>query len=122
MTKKVLYVDDNDEVREIAAMCLDLSNEIDARTCGSGEEALEICRCWTPDLVLMDVMMPGMDGLTAFAIMRDTQDLRDIPVAFITARVQRQEVQEYLELGACGLIEKPFEPIELADKALSLIR
>lgn len=121
MTIRLLYVDDNDEIREIAEMCLELSDAVEPRTCGSGREALEICRTWSPDLVLMDVMMPEMDGLTAFRIMQETPELKDIPVIFITARVQQQEVQDYMALGARGVIEKPFEPTELAERALRLI-
>ena len=69
----------------------------------------------------MDVMMPEMDGITAFKIMKDTPELAHIPVIFITARIQRQEVQDYIDLGALGVIEKPFEPTELAERALALM-
>lgn len=121
MTLRLLYVDDNDEIREIAEMCLELSDEIETRTCASGREGLELCRSWSPDLVLMDVMMPEMDGITAFKIMKDTPELAHIPVVFITARIQCQEVQDYIDLGALGVIEKPFEPTELAERALALM-
>ena len=103
-------------------MCLQLSGEISVETSASGQEAIETCMRWSPDLVLMDVMMPGIDGVTAYKMMKEREDIRDIPVVFVTARVQRAEVNEYLDLGAVGVIEKPFAPMELADQALAFIR
>ena len=118
----ILYVDDNEELLTIGEMCLELSDEITVRTCSSGQEAIDQCLERAPDLVLMDVMMPGIDGITAFKIMRQRPELKDIPLVFVTARVQRSEVQEYLDLGAKGVIEKPFSPMDLADQALAFIR
>jgi len=122
MPHKVLYVDDNDAVRGIAEMCLRVSDELTVRTCSSGKEAIDICLEWKPDLVLMDVMMPGIDGITAFRMMRERPEIKNINLVFVTARVQKEEVEQYLALGAAGVIEKPFLPMDLADQALSFIR
>ncbi len=119
---KILYVDDNEEICSIAEMCLGLSAEIEARTCTSGQEAIQICLEWRPDLVLMDVMMPGIDGITAFKIMQEKPEIADVPLVFVTARVQPSEIREYMDLGARGVIEKPFSPMELADQAMGFIR
>lgn len=69
---------------------------------------------WQPDLILLDVMMPLMDGPTAFGNLRDQPETRDIPVVFITARTQPREVEELMKLGASGVIAKPFDPMTLA--------
>jgi two-component system, OmpR family, response regulator len=121
MPHKVLYVDDNDAVRGVAEMCLQVSEELTVRTCSSGGEAIDISLEWKPDLVLMDVMMPGIDGITAFKMMRERSEIKNINLVFVTARVQKEEIEQYLALGAAGVIEKPFVPMDLADQALSFI-
>lgn len=121
MAHKVLYVDDNDAVRGVAEMCLAVSDQLTVKTCRSGREAIDITAEWQPDLVMMDVMMPGIDGITAFRLMRERPETRDVNLVFVTARVQKEEVAEYMELGAAGVIEKPFVPTELAKQALSFM-
>ncbi len=122
MSYKVLYVDDNDAIRDVVEMCLEISDELEVRTCSSGGESIDVAMDWRPDLVLMDVMMPGIDGITAFKMMKERPELADVNLVFVTARVQKSEIAEYMELGAAGVIEKPFVPMELADQALSYIR
>lgn len=122
MARKVLYVDDNDAVRGVVEMCLAVSDELSVKTCSSGSEAIDICVDWQPDLVMMDVMMPGIDGITAFKMLRERPETHDINLVFVTARVQKSEIEEYMELGASGVIEKPFTPMEIANQALSFMR
>ena len=84
--------------------------------CCDGKEALEKGPAFKPDLILLDVMMPGMDGNLTMRALRKIPELAAIPVVFITAKVQPHEIQEFLDQGAAGVIAKPFDPISLADK------
>ncbi len=111
---RILYVDDEDDIREVAAIAIGLDPELEVDTCASGAEALSRAAEWKPDLILLDVMMPGMDGPTTFARLREQEETARIPVVFITARTQAQEVQAYKALGARGVIAKPFDPMALA--------
>ncbi len=114
MTTRILYVDDEPDIREVAAMSLELDPEFEVRTAASGVEALPLASEWKPDLILLDVMMPVMDGPTTFARLRGQPDTAAIPVVFITARTQAQEVEGFKSLGAKGVIAKPFDPMSLA--------
>ena len=114
MSKRILYVDDEDDIREVALMALELDPLLDVRTCGSGDEALAVARGWVPELVLLDVMMPRMYGPATLAKLREDPRLLQVPIVFITARTQAAERQRLLALGAAGLIPKPFDPMTLA--------
>jgi two-component system, OmpR family, response regulator len=84
--------------------------------CSSGNEALVKAVAFKPDLILLDVMMPGIDGLETFVALRKFPELKNTPVVFMTAKVQPHEVRGYVELGAAGVIAKPFDPMTLADQ------
>ncbi|MFL9839333.1 response regulator [Sphingomonas sp. ST-64] len=118
---KILYVDDEADIREVAQLALELDPDIEVRSCASGTEGLEAAAAWHPDLILLDVMMPGMDGPTTFARLRDQAATATIPVVFITARTQAHEVQRFRELGAHGVLAKPFDPMTLADQVRALL-
>jgi CheY-like chemotaxis protein len=118
---RILYVDDEADIREIAQMSLELDPELEVLTCASGAEAIEQAAAWHPQLILLDVMMPGMDGPTVFARLREQEATAGIPVAFITARTQASEVNGFLAMGACGVLAKPFDPMTLAGRVRELI-
>lgn len=111
---RILYVDDEPDIREIAVMSLELDPELEVRSCGSGREALEILRAWSPDLILLDVVMDEMDGPATLLAIRGEPAGATVPVAFITARSQPQETERLIGLGAVGVIPKPFNPRTLA--------
>lgn len=111
---RILYVDDEADIREVAQMALELEPGFEVRICASGAEALEIAPQWRPDLILLDVMMPEMDGPAVLAGLRDIAETAATPVVFITARTQQQEVAQLRALGAEGVIAKPFDPMALA--------
>lgn len=113
---RLLYVDDEDDIREVAVMSLELDPDFEVRACVSGAEMLSVAPEWRPDLILLDVMMPLMDGPTAFRNLREQPEGRHIPVVFITARTQPREVDELMKLGASGVIAKPFDPMTLANE------
>jgi CheY-like chemotaxis protein len=122
MSSRILYVDDEADIREVAAMSLELDGELEVRCCASGVEAIEVASEWNPDLILLDVMMPGMDGPETLARLRNDAATVAIPVVFITARTGARESERFLGLGAAGVIAKPFDPMTLADTAKSYLR
>ena len=117
---RILYVDDEADIREVAAMALELDDAFEVRTAGSGPEALQQAASWLPDLILLDVMMPGMDGPTVFAYLQEQPETAAIPVVFITARTQAAEVRSFEALGAHGVIAKPFDPMALPDQVRAI--
>lgn len=120
--KRLLYVDDEADIREVASMSLELNSEFEVRTCASGAEALPVAAEWRPELILLDVMMPGMDGPTTFAHLREDPATSGIPVVFITARTQGPEIERFEALGARGVIAKPFDPMTLATLVRGYLR
>lgn len=118
---KVLLVDDEDDIRKIAKMSLDLVGHFETAAVASAREAIELAKRERPDLILMDMMMPGMDGLAALDEMRRTPELDAVPVMFLTAKVQRHEVEHYLACGAVGVIQKPFDPMTLPTEIRRLL-
>ncbi len=115
---RILHVDDEPDIREIVDMSLALNPDFQVRACSSGEEALETAAEWSPRLILLDVMMPGMDGPTTLTGLRKNPQTSEIPVVFMTARAQPREVERFISLGAQGVISKPFDPMMLASQVL----
>ena len=95
-------------------MALELDGDFEVRSCGSGAEGIEEAVRWQPDLILLDVMMPGLDGPATLAELQSMPATSAIPVVFITARTQAQDVSRLRSLGAAGVIAKPFDPMALA--------
>lgn len=118
---KILYVDDEADIREVAQMALELDPDMEVRTCASGPQAIEQAAAWRPDLILLDVMMPEMDGPTVFAFLRGDPATAGIPVIFITARTQASEVRAFEALGAIGVLAKPFDPMTLGSRVRELL-
>lgn len=104
---RILYVDDEPDIREIAVFSLQLDPSMEVRSCESGAEALQVAAEWKPDLILLDVMMPGMDGPTTLARLQEQEPTADVPVVFITARTQPAEIERFKALGAQGVIASP---------------
>jgi len=111
---RILHVDDEPDIREVVELSLALNPDFEVRSCGSGTEAVAIAAEWSPFIILLDVMMPGMDGPTTLAQLRGNPRTADIPVLFMTARAQAREVERFISLGAQGVISKPFDPMTLA--------
>jgi CheY-like chemotaxis protein len=121
MSQRILYIDDEADIREIAQMALELDPDFTVRTCGSGREGIAVARDWSPAFILLDVMMPELDGPAVLGLLRDDLATSAIPVVFITARTQQQEVAQLRALGACGVIAKPFDPMTLAGQVRSFL-
>jgi CheY-like chemotaxis protein len=110
----LLHVEDEPDIREVVEMSLALDPGITLKSCAGGADALIAVADWEPDVILMDVMMPGMDGVETLTQLRENARTAAIPVVFMTARVQTSEVEHFLSLGAAGVIPKPFDPMTLA--------
>lgn len=113
---RLMHVEDDADIREIAKIALDLSGEFDVVQCSSGEEALAQVKTYTPDVVLLDMMMPGMTGRQTLEKMRQEPAFARIPAIFMTARAQHAEIEELLRIGGVDLISKPFDPMSLPDQ------
>ncbi len=111
---RVLHVDDEPDIRELVEISLLMDADLTVRSCASGGEALAAAAEWSPDIILMDVMMPAMDGPQTLNHLRENRLTAQIPVVFMTARAQTRELAHFLSLGAAGVIAKPFDPISLA--------
>ncbi|MGA2128339.1 MAG: response regulator [Xanthobacteraceae bacterium] len=111
---RILHVDDEPDIREVVDLSLALDPAFAVRSCDGGRDAVAAAIDWPPDLMLIDVMMPGMDGPATLAALRRTPQTAGIPVVFMTARAESQEIQRLKALGAVGVIAKPFDPMTLA--------
>ena len=119
--RKVLLVDDEDDIRTIGQLSLSRVGGWQTVLAASGAEALTRAAAEQPDLILLDVMMPGMDGPTTLGRLRAQEATAKTPVIFMTAKIQKHEVARYLELGAVGVIGKPFDPMTLPAEIKKLL-
>jgi two-component system OmpR family response regulator len=115
LLRRILFVEDDPDIRVVALMALESLGGFSVLACSSGTEALTRFAEFAPDLVLLDVMMPGMDGPATLAELQRLPSAGGVPVIFMTARVQAHEVLRYREMGAVDVIPKPFDPMSLAD-------
>lgn len=113
---RILYVEDEPDIQAVAKIALEMVGGFTVRICASGEEALREAEAFAPDLILLDVMMPGMDGPSTLKALRELPSLAATPVAFMTAKVQATEVARYQALGALDVVAKPFDPMTLASR------
>jgi two-component system, OmpR family, response regulator len=112
--KRLLFVEDEPDIQIVARLALEAVGGFQVSICSSGQEALANAPDFGPDLILLDVMMPGMDGLSTLKALRELPMTATTPVIFMTAKVQPYEVAEYKRLGALDVIAKPFDPMRLS--------
>lgn len=111
--KKILVVEDDEDIQEIAKMALSVIGKFEVVICSSGQEALEQVKTFTPQLILLDVMMPVLDGIATLHKLREMPHVANVPVIFMTAKVQPHEIASYKNKGAIDVITKPFNPTML---------
>jgi CheY-like chemotaxis protein len=121
VSDRILYIDDEADIREVAEMALELDPSFEVRTCASGLEGLATAREWQPALILLDVMMPELDGPGVLEKLRHDPSTAAIPVVFITARTQGHEVERLRGLGARDVLAKPFDAMTLAAQVRALL-
>jgi CheY-like chemotaxis protein len=114
--KRILVIDDEADIREIARMSLKITKQWDVLTAASGAEGIEIAVAQQPDAILLDVIMPQVDGLATLKALRANPATRDIPVLLLTATVKAATRQQYAELGARAVFQKPFDPGTLGNE------
>jgi CheY-like chemotaxis protein len=114
--RSVLYVDDEPDIREIAALALSLDGALEVRTADCGLAAIAAVRERAPDLVLLDVMMPDLDGPATLARLQSDPATAGVPVVFVTAKTLPSELQRFRALGAADVISKPFDPMRLLEQ------
>ncbi|MGQ7959936.1 response regulator [Pseudomonas sp. SP16.1] len=112
--KRILHVEDDPSIRAVARVALEAVGGFEVLSCANGQEALDQVLGFAPDFILLDVMMPGMDGPQTLERLRELIDIDEVPVVFMTAKVQPGEVAQYRNLGARDVIIKPFDPMQLA--------
>lgn len=113
--RRILYVDDESDIQEIVGMALELLGNVEVKTCGSGREALDIVDSFAPDIILLDVMMPEMDGPTTLEALKRHPRFSRTPVVFVTAKAHARELERFRELGAADVIAKPLDPMKLGE-------
>jgi two-component system alkaline phosphatase synthesis response regulator PhoP len=116
MTKSLLLIDDDDDIREIAQLSIEVGTDWRVLSAASGAEGIEIARTEKPDAILLDVMMPMMDGPATLEQLRNDDETRDIPVVFLTAKARPAERDRLAGLSVSGVLAKPFDPLLLADQ------
>lgn len=113
---KILYVEDDPDIQTVAQMALEAVGGFELKVCNSGDEAMAEASAFGPDLILLDVQMPGMDGPTTMKALREKPDFFKTPVVFMTAKVMPSDIEGYRALGAADVISKPFDPMTLSDQ------
>lgn len=119
---RVLHVEDKPDMREVVKISLLLDLDITVKSCDDGAHALTEAAEWQPDIILMDAVMPVMDGPEILAHLRGDKRTARIPVVFMTARAQESEIERFRALGAAGVIAKPFDPMTLARSVRACLR
>lgn len=118
--KKIMLVEDDPDIQLITRLSLEVGGGYEVRVCGSGAEAVQAARTFAPDLILLDVMMPGMDGIATMGALRELPEIAATPMVFFTANSQRRVEQDLLRRGALGVIVKPIEPYALVEQIRAL--
>ena len=113
MNRKLLVIDDEDDIREVASLTLELKEGWEVAAAGSGADGIKLARGGAPDAILLDVMMPDLDGPSTLRMLRSMPETQAIPVIFLTAKVQAADRRRYLDMGVSGVIAKPFDPLTL---------
>ena len=116
MQHRILIIDDEDDIREIAAMSLETAAGWEVMVANSGAQGLARAASYQPDAILLDVMMPGMDGPTTFRELRKNPITAKIPVMLLTAKVQGPDQRRFADLGVEAVLLKPFDPLTLASQ------
>ena len=114
--RRILIIDDEDDIREVAALSLEATAGWHVFTANSGAKGIEVATAEQPDAILMDVMMPGVDGPTTFREMQQIPAIAHIPVLLLTAKVQGVDKRRFADLGVAAILFKPFDPLTLAEQ------
>lgn len=120
--KKILVIDDESDIREVAKLCLEINSNWEVITADSGEMGLLVATAEKPDAILLDVMMPDMDGLATLEKLQENRKTQDIPVILLTAKVQATQEERYQMSRISAILAKPFDPVNLAGQIASILK
>jgi len=118
---RVLIIDDEEDTREIAKMSLSILGGLDVIDAENGKEGIEVASRERPDVILLDMMMPIMDGPSTLEALRSNEVTKDIPVIFLTAKAMTSEIEKLKRMGARGVLTKPFDPTTLASQVQAIL-
>ncbi|MBD2437983.1 response regulator [Nostoc sp. FACHB-110] len=119
--KRILVVDNEQYIQEVAKICLETVAGWDVMTASSGKEGITQAETYQPDAILLDVMMPDMDGITTFEKLQANAATKQIPVILLTAKIQATDRRRYSQMGIVTAIAKPFNPLELASQVATAL-
>jgi CheY-like chemotaxis protein len=119
---KILIIDDEGDIRRIARLALNKVGKMDVVEASSGEEGIEKAESETPDVILLDVMMPSIDGPSTLEELKKKETTQNIPVIFLTAKAMPSEINRLKTLGVKGVLTKPFDPMTLATQVKDLLK
>jgi len=121
MNKSILLIDDEINLAQVVAVCLESFKGWQVAVANSGKEGLRLLETIKPDAILLDVMMPEMDGISVYQNLQNNSETQNIPVIFLTAKVQVSDRERFAQLRIVGTIAKPFEPLKIADQIAELL-
>lgn len=120
-TKRILIVDDDADIREATQLCLEITGEWEVLMAGDGPEGLAIAQIEKPTAILLDMMLPGMDGITILKKLRENPDTQAIPIVILTAKAQSSEKKVFDQLNVAAVITKPYDPMTISDQIASAL-
>ncbi|MEC4814569.1 MAG: response regulator [Scytonema sp. PMC 1069.18] len=120
-TKRILVVDNEEYIQEVTKICLETVAGWEVLTAGSGKEGISKAETFQPDAILLDVMMPDMDGPTTYEKLQENPATKSIPVILLTAKIQASDRRRYAQMGIMAAIAKPFNPLELAGQVANAL-
>ncbi len=115
-TKRILIVDDDADIREATQLCLEIMGEWEVLKAGNGVDGIAIAQIEQPDTILLDMMLPGMDGITILTKLRENPETRNIPIIILTAKAQASEKKTFAQLNVAAVITKPYDPLTISDQ------
>lgn len=121
MRRRILVIDDEEDIRELLQMSFEMSSGWEVFTAGSGQEGIEMALTYRPDAIVLDVIMPDMDGPTTFKQLQKNPATRDIPVVLLTAKVQADEQPSYTEIGVKAVLSKLINPLTFAEQLAEVL-
>lgn len=120
-TKHILIIDDDDDIREATQLCLEITGHWDVLKASNGQEGIAIAQSEKPDVILLDMMMPGMDGLTILKRLQDNPKTQQIPIIILTAKAQSHEQEFFRQLQVLSVITKPYDPLTISDQIFAAL-
>ncbi len=120
--QRILFIEDEKDIQEVAQLALESIGGYTVEVCSSGAEALDRVVAFAPDLILLDVMMPDMDGPSTLEALRKIPETASTPIIFMTAKSQAREIQRFKKLSTLEVITKPFNPMALSDQVAGIFK